>query len=1008
MGANRLGTLIIVPWIGVASLWVACGGGTDAGPGGPDATSADGESPSDPGPRPDPKPEDIPGPDPLSGEDSLDVPAGADAPAEADVPDVPGDPGAPDIPDVPPDPKCDALAPGTVSGFDVDGTPRTFLLHLPAGVEDGGPWPVVFNWHGFGDTATNMAWLLSGQVDNASWPFILVTPEDTNLQPPSGMDWDILTVNEPNQEARLFDEVLKCLDQRWGVDRDRVHAVGFSAGAIMADLLGVLRGDQVASIATYSGVYFSNPPNVEALGMLSSFVSWPAMATGNRYAQLLVHGGPNDHYNLYVASLQFDESGKRDATWLNELGHDVVHCDHGGGHTVPSAFNDGGGRLVQFFQAHPRGQGASPWRASGLPAGYPGYCVLEVAITGPETLDLVPGCNPFASSDECVLPYPSHWFEVPDPASPTGVRVHYPEDAIPVPEWAPPFDMNPTNLADGVSPAGPILVHFGADVHPDYLTDIHHLADSLAPGSPIALFDFETGGRVVFLSEMDANRKDEFPGRYALIIRPMAAMTMGHRHVIALTRDLADADGHPLPSPRAFEVLRDQILTTNPEIEAVRGHYEDLFAFLADHGYPRDRLLLAWDFAVASRDFLLGSVLSMREATLAEVTGRGLGYTITKNVEDPNEFLARLVEGDFEVPTYLRDDNTFEYDEDHHPVRQFPNRTFPFTMIIPKKAKTRGGPLPLLVFGHGIFGSGRSYLAGWGSSITQPLAEENGIVMIATDWIGLSSKDKDLIIQEVLPDLNRLAIVTDRLQQSLINNLTLTELALGDLGRDPAVMVGEGELLDPARVYYYGVSLGGIQGTSFVAISNRITRGVLAVPGSVWLNMIPRSTVFIPIKIVMDPMYPDPLAQQMAIAFFQTWFDHSDPLNLTHLLFEDPPPGAPAERTVVFQEAIGDCQVPNMATEMLARSRGVKVMTPSVTGVFGLKPITSPATESVLVQYRLDNWDDPAPPEENVPPSADNGVHSEMVFLPHVLEQAAHFLETGEVVQYCDDACDPD
>ncbi|NOZ02596.1 MAG: hypothetical protein GXP54_12000, partial [Deltaproteobacteria bacterium] len=73
-----------------------------------------------------------------------------------------------------------------------------------------------------------------------------------------------------------------------------------------------------------------------------------------------------------------------------------------------------------------------------------------------------------------------------------------------------------------------------------------------------------------------------------------------------------------------------------------------------------------------------------------------------------------------------------------------------------------------------------------------------------------------------------------------------------------------------------------------------------------------------------------------------------------------------------------------------------------------LDKVTSPTTRSVLVQYRLDNWDNPAPPEVNVPPTKDNGVHTDMAFLPATMEQVSHFLETGEVVQFCDGPCDPD
>jgi hypothetical protein len=624
------------------------------------------------------------------------------------------------------------------------------------------------------------------------------------------------------------------------------------------------------------------------------------------------------------------------------------------------------------------------------------------------TLELVPGCNPFKVTDACILPYPSLFYEQPDEKSPTGVRVHYPADSIPTPPEFPKFNMDPTNLADGVSPAGPILIHFGVDVAPEFLVGVDELGESLAAQAALALFDLETGERVLFLSEMDMNRKEAFPGRYVLIVRPMVPMAMGHRHVMALTTKLRDTEGGELPMPEAFRALRDGMATNNAEIEAVRGRFEGLFDFLADRGYPRGELLLAWDFSVASQDFLLGSVLSMREETLAETGAEKFGYVITKVEKDPNPNIARLVEGDFEAPTYLREDNTFAYDDKHHPVRQLPNRKFPFTLLVPKMAETRDGPLPLAVFGHGIFGTGRSYLAGWAKDFVHPLVQDRGVVMVATDWIGLSGGDQELIIQEVLPNLNRVALVTDRLQQSLVNNLTLTELTLGPLSEDPEVTVGDGPLLDPERVFYYGVSLGGIQGTSFVALSPRIQRGVLAVPGSVWLNMIPRSTVWIPIKAAMDVIYPDPLLQQMGIAFVQTWFDHSDPINLTYLLFDQPLPDARPGRTVIFQEAVGDSQVPNMCTEMLARARHVKQLVPPVYEAYGLEQVPAPTTEPVLVQYRLANWDKPVPPKDNVCPSKDNGVHSDMVFLPHVMQQALHFLETGEVLHLCDGPCDPE
>ncbi len=629
--------------------------------------------------------------------------------------------------------------------------------------------------------------------------------------------------------------------------------------------------------------------------------------------------------------------------------------------------------------------------------------------TAPITLDLVENCNPFASTDVCLLPYPSAFFQEEDSSSPTGVRVAIPEEALPIPDGVTPIDMSLTNTADGVSPAGPILLHFGKDIHERHLTDVHHLDESLVQGTPIALFDMDAGKRVRFISEMDMNRKVLYPNRYALIIRPLEPMEMGHRHVVVLTDTLTDADDLPLSSPEAFAVLRDNIPVTNEEIEDVRPHYETIFQFLEEYGYARDRLLLAFDFMVAGQDYLLGSVVSMREQALDEMMGTGLDYTLTSVEDDPNANMARIVEGDFVAPTFLTEENTFEYDAEHHPIRQATNMSFPFTMLIPKKAEL-GEPLPLVVFGHGLFGSGRSYLTGGlGTGVLQPLAEEYGVILIATDWIGLSSGDLDLIIDEVLPDLNRITLVTDRLQQSLINNLTLTELALGDLAEDPAVKIGENDLIDSSKVYYYGGSLGGIQGSSFVAISPRFERGVMGVPGSGWMNMFTRSSNWWPIKLVLDILYPDPLLQQMGIAVVQTQFDHSDPVNLSHLLFNDPLPDVPANRIVLLQEAIGDSQVPNMTSEMLARSIGVKQMTPPIYPIPGLEEVTSPTNESAFEQYYLvEQVLANPPPEDNTPPAGDNGAHGDMNVMPHVLQQTMHFLLEGEIVRYCDGLCDPD
>jgi hypothetical protein len=628
--------------------------------------------------------------------------------------------------------------------------------------------------------------------------------------------------------------------------------------------------------------------------------------------------------------------------------------------------------------------------------------------TGPDpiTIDLIPGCNPFATSNECILPYPSHWYQAPDDGTATGVRVDFPDDALPMNPFV-YMDVTPFNAADGAPPAGPILLHFAADVHEDFLTPNAEVGDSLNPNNSIAIFNAETGERILYMSEMDMNRNESFENKYALIIRPMQRMEMGTRHIVALTNDITDAQGGFFESPAAFAALRDGVPTTNEEIEEVRERYEDMFDFLDGKGYVRDNLLLAWDFMTASEDYLLGSVLSMREKALADMQDKGVAYVLTQVEDDPNDNLARMIHGDFEVLTFLDANSRFTYDENHHPIQQPEKQSFPFTMAIPKKAYD-GVPLPLVVFGHGIFGTGREYLDGWGTSILQPLAQEHGVILIATDWIGLSGGDLDLIIEELIDNPDNIGVITERLQQSLINNITLTELALGALKDDPQVRVGDHPLIDTQQVYYYGISLGGIQGSSFVSLSPRIERGVLAVPGSVWADLVSRSIVWAPMKAVVDLVYPDPLKQQIFFSVLQILFDHSDPINLTKLMFESPLPDAPPQRAVLIQEAIGDCLVPNITTEMLARTIGIKQASPFIEPIFGLESVDVPVFDSVLSQYHMvDSTDAYTPPEDNSIPTQDNGVHANAPLMRHAMDQVINFLKTGEAEQYCDGPCDP-
>ncbi len=579
-----------------------------------------------------------------------------------------------------------------------------------------------------------------------------------------------------------------------------------------------------------------------------------------------------------------------------------------------------------------------------------------------------------------------------------------------VPSSSPPLDYAPFNRPDGHSPTAPLLVHLGVDVDDTQLVGQHDTAQSLVADAPIAVFDMETGDRVPLLTEMDQTLRDaRYDGRHLLIIRPMAPMQMGHRHVAVMTTALRDADGNAIEVPRGFAALRDGTPTNHAALEAARPAYDEIFNFLGSNGYARDQLVLAWDFEVASQDWVLGGILSMRDQALSAVDS--LHYTIDNVQESPNANVLRIVEGTFEAPTFLDDNNEIQRTDTGGATLQPTMQTFPFTMIVPARASS-GEALPLVMFGHGVFGSGRDYLEGSiGTDSIQPLAQNAGAVVVATDWIGLSSADRDLVVNQLANDINQVNVITDRLQQALINNLVLTELVRNQIALDPQVTgnsAGDTTILTD-DVFYYGVSLGGIQGSSFVSLSSRITRAILAVPGGAWATLLTRSVVYEPVRALIDIKYPDPLLQQTFIAMVQARFDGSDGANVGQLLVRRPLPDAPSERHVLIQEAIGDCQVPNVATGILARAMGFELIQPAVEPVFGLDQVTAPTTDISMIQIQMpDRLAEYTPPDSNLLPDHDNGVHSNAIGLPQALDQVSTLLTTGTIEDPCTGSCNPD
>ena len=620
-------------------------------------------------------------------------------------------------------------------------------------------------------------------------------------------------------------------------------------------------------------------------------------------------------------------------------------------------------------------------------------------------------CSPLRVAGACATPWPNAIYLHPDATTVTGYRVALLAETLPVvATTGAQLDTTRWNMADGFSPAGPAIAYFAERIDPASLVPETAIGASLQPGAATALVDMASGQLVAHFSGVDANVvKDD--DRQALVVTPAQRLLPAHRYAVAVTTAARTVDGTTPASPPLFQSMLAGHAPGDALSQAQLARMPDVVAALAAAGVPASSLLVAWDFVTGSDDALTGHVLAMRDQGLAAVGPQGGGYTVTSVDEHLNAQVLRRIRGTFTVPQFI--DNADESNPEAQLVfdasgtpQLLGTYQAPFTVIVPAVAATRG-PLPIILYGHGLFNTGESELGGAEGSYVQDFANLEGYVVVATDWIGLSSHenpiatDTNQALALALTDFSRLTWVTDRLQQALVNAMVLVRTMTGAIVTDPLLTVsgqsGGAPAADPTRLTYYGISLGGIMGLSFMGYDPDVTRGVLGCGGGFWSALFERSVNWKEAKVIIPASYPDSLDQQILLALAQMQFDYSEPATVAPHVLLSPLPGVPAKQ-LVMQMGAGDAQVSNVTTEMIARTTGIDVLSPAATTAYGLTPKPGPLA-SALTTWNVQS--PPVPPDTNKTPDDDNQVHEAIRRVPQAEQQIQTFFATGQVVDTC-------
>lgn len=324
----------------------------------------------------------------------------------------------------------------------------------------------------------------------------------------------------------------------------------------------------------------------------------------------------------------------------------------------------------------------------------------------------------------------------------------------------------------------------------------------------------------------------------------------------------------------------------------------------------------------------------------------------------------------------------------------------PFLLRVPCSVLTGDQPAPLLQFGHGLLGNRTEAY----SSELARLASDNGLVIGAVDWTGMKEDDRQAITLMIIEDPGGFAMVPEGLAQGFVEQQLFTRLVQGPLAADPLLQVDGRSIIDPDTSYFYGISQGGVLGGGLGALSLDFDKVVLGVPGTPFTLLLARSEGFHPFLVMLESLYDDPADVSLIIGLMQHLWDPGEAAGTARFMNAEPLDAQTPRKPVLLLAGIGDAYVPTLGAHIMARAYGARNILPTNRSIWGVEEAEPPFSGSALLEYDFGVEE----PTEAVPADADAGVHWSVTGRDTARALIGHWLQTGEAINPCDGACDPD
>lgn len=633
-----------------------------------------------------------------------------------------------------------------------------------------------------------------------------------------------------------------------------------------------------------------------------------------------------------------------------------------------------------------------------------------VAVSGADTSNAASftpsshGCDVLVSGPighDCLLPWPNNAFTE---TSSTATNLKLDITSSETPSNVGGVHINPIyqDEGDGFSPGSAIVTYVpNISLASSGIVGSTDIAGSVAKDSPIVLVNMNTGAHVPYFAELDAQDPD--PTTQLLLVHPAYALTEGQRYAVVL-RNLKNTSDEAIPAAASTVAALQGTLKPASRAAYIKNLIRVQLHGLLGSATP----YMAWDFTVASEMSIAGPALTMRAQAYKTLKGNAAPkFTVSSMATSGS---VRTVKGTFQVPLFLKSaTNSSMMNVDKAGMPKLNGKlTWPanFVCVMPATIQAGGPALPA-VYGHGLLGDATEVQT---SSFSDKVSEN--MMGCATDWLGLDSNDLSEVIG-VLGNLSQFQELADQMLQGFVNFQFLGRLINSPDGfaTSSAFKDGSGHVLfQVGKCTYVGYSQGGIMGVAVSAISNEWTKVLLGQGGMDYGGvLLQRSVDWSEYQVFLSKSYPNLDDQQIGLQLIELLWDRGEADGYAQHLTSDPFPGTKPKQVLLI-ENYGDHQVPNVGTEMLARTVGAAEYAPAFSraGVsFNTSYKLGILNQTRPVRAALELWDfgTLTPPTDNLAPAPGSGVAAD----PHdfgrgnpvIDAQIITFLKTGVVRDVC-------